>query len=47
MGVCVRERERDFFIQLSVDEYLDCFQTFAIVSNAATNMEIEILILFL
>ena len=47
MGVCERERERDFFIQLSVDEYLDCFQTFAIVSNAATNMEIEILILFL
>ena len=45
--VCVWERETDFFIHLSVDGYLDCFQTFAIVSNAATNMEIEILILFL
>ena len=38
--VCVYTSQ--FFIHLSVDGYLGCFNIFAIVNNAATNMEMQV-----
>ena len=40
--VCVCVCVSHFFIHLSADGYLDCFHIFAIVTNAATNMEMQI-----